>query len=46
MNSSNTIQEKNEMLCMRSKFRVLYKMYKQVFKQLYTTIVPRLVKQE
>jgi hypothetical protein len=33
MNSSNTNQEKNEMLCMRFKIRVLHKAYKQIFKQ-------------
>jgi hypothetical protein len=38
MNSSNTNQEKNEMLCMRFKTRVLHKAYKQVFKQLYTPL--------
>jgi hypothetical protein len=34
MNSSNTIREKNEMLCMRFKIKLLHKAYKQVFKQL------------
>jgi hypothetical protein len=28
------------------KIRVFHKLYKQVFKQLYTTIMPRLAKQE
>jgi hypothetical protein len=41
MNSSNTNREKNEMLCMRSKIRVLHKAYKQVFEQLYTINMPR-----
>jgi hypothetical protein len=35
MNSSNTNQEKNEMLCMRINIRVLHKTYKHVFEQLY-----------
>jgi hypothetical protein len=35
MNSSNTNQEKNEMLCMRIKIRVLHKAYTHVFEQLY-----------
>jgi hypothetical protein len=35
MNSSNTNQEKNEMLCMRINIRVLHKAYKHVFKKLY-----------
>jgi hypothetical protein len=34
------------MLCMRSKIRVLYKAYKQVFEQLYTINMPKLTKQE
>jgi hypothetical protein len=38
MNSSNTNREKNDMLCMRIKIRVLHKAYKQVFKQLYTPL--------
>jgi hypothetical protein len=38
MNSSNTNREKNEMLCMRFKIRVLHKVYKQVFKQLCTPL--------
>jgi DNA-binding ferritin-like protein (Dps family) len=38
MNSSNINREKNEMLCMRFKIRVLHKAYKQVFKQLYTPL--------
>jgi hypothetical protein len=46
MNSSNTNQKKNEMLCMRSKIRVLHKAYKQVFQQLYTINMPRHAKQE
>jgi hypothetical protein len=46
MNSSNTNQEKNEMLYMRSKIRVLHKAYKHVFVQLYTINMPRLAKQE
>jgi hypothetical protein len=35
MNSSNTNKEKNEMLCMRIKIKVLHKAYKHVFEQLY-----------
>jgi hypothetical protein len=35
MNSSNTNQEKNEMLCMRINIRVLHEAYKHVFEQLY-----------
>jgi hypothetical protein len=35
MNSSNTNPEKNEMLCMRIKIRVLHKAYKHIFEQLY-----------
>jgi hypothetical protein len=31
----NTNREKNEMLCMRIKLRVLHKAYKHVFEQLY-----------
>jgi hypothetical protein len=46
MNSSNTNREKNEMICMTSKIRVLHKAYKQVFDQLYTINMPRLAKQE
>jgi hypothetical protein len=46
MNSSNTNWEKNEMIYMRSKIRVLHKAYKQVFEQLYIISMPRLVKQE
>jgi hypothetical protein len=46
MNSSNTNRENNEMLCMRSKIRVLHKTYKHVFEQLYTINMPRLIKQE
>jgi hypothetical protein len=46
MNSSNINREKNEMLCMRSKIRVLHNAYKQVFMQLYTINMPRLAKQE
>jgi hypothetical protein len=42
----NTSREKNEMLCKRSKIRVLHKAYKQVFEQLYTINIPRLAKQE
>jgi hypothetical protein len=38
MNSSNTNREKNEMLYMRFKIRALHKVYKQVFKQLYTSL--------
>jgi hypothetical protein len=38
MNSSNTNQEKNEMLCMRFRIGVLHKAYKQVFKQLCTPL--------
>jgi hypothetical protein len=34
------------MLYMRSKIRVLYKAYKQVFEQLYTINMTRLAKQE
>jgi hypothetical protein len=37
MNLSNTNQEKNEVLCMRIKIRVLYKAYKHVFEQLYSS---------
>jgi hypothetical protein len=44
MKSSNTNREKNEMLCMRSKIRVLHKAYKQVFEQLYTINMLRLAK--
>jgi hypothetical protein len=32
MNSSNIIREKNKILCLRFKIRVLHKAYKQVFK--------------
>jgi hypothetical protein len=35
MNSSKTNQEKNKMLCMRIRIRVLHKAYKHVFEQLY-----------
>jgi hypothetical protein len=38
MNSSNTNQEKNEMLCMRIKIRVLHKAYKHAFEQLCTLL--------
>jgi hypothetical protein len=44
MNSSNTNQEKNEMLYMRFKIRVLHKAYKQIFKQLYTSLYQDLQK--
>jgi hypothetical protein len=37
MNSSNTNQEKNEMLYMRIKIRVLHMSYKHVFEQLYSS---------
>jgi hypothetical protein len=46
MNSSNTNRQKNEMLYMRSKIRVLYKIYKQVFKRLYSTLCQDLQQQE
>jgi hypothetical protein len=46
MNSSNTNLEKNEMICMRSKIRVLHKAYKHVFEQLYIINMSRLAKQE
>jgi hypothetical protein len=39
MNSSNTNREKHEI-----KIRVLHKVNKQIFKQLYSTIVSRLAK--
>jgi hypothetical protein len=38
MNSSNTNQEKNEMLCMKIKIRVLHKAYKHIFEQLYSSL--------
>jgi hypothetical protein len=41
MNSSNTIWEKHEMLCMRSKLGCFTR-YISRFKQLYSTIMPRL----
>jgi hypothetical protein len=45
MNSSNTNREKDVMLCMKSKIRVLHKTYTQVFEQLHTINMPRLAKQ-
>jgi hypothetical protein len=46
MNSSNTNREKNEMLCMRIKLRMLNKAYKQVFKQVkQATTSVRLISQ-
>jgi hypothetical protein len=44
INSSNTNREKNKMICMRFKIRVLHKAYKQLFELLYSIIMPRLVK--
>jgi hypothetical protein len=46
MNSSKTNREKKEVLCMRSKIRVLHNAYKQVFEQLYTINMSRIAKQE
>jgi hypothetical protein len=44
MNSSNTNCEKHEMLCMRSKLGCFTRYTRRNFKQLYSTIVPRLAK--